>query len=38
MAGPYPGFGTQWGVWVAATLVLVISGGLFVIFRRRDWL
>ena len=35
---PYPGFGTQWGVGVAAALVVVISGGLFVIFRRRDWL
>ena len=35
---PYPGSGTQWGVWVAAALVAVISGGLFVIFRRRDWL
>ena len=35
---PYPGSGTQWGVWVAAALVAVISGGLFVICRRRDWL
>ena len=35
---PYPGSGTQWGVWVAASLVVTISGGLFVIFRRRDWL
>lgn len=35
---PYPGSGTQWGVWVAASLVVAISGGLFVVFRRRDWL
>ena len=35
---PYPGSGTQWGVGVAASLVVTISGGLFVIFRRRDWL
>jgi len=35
---PYPGFGTQWGVGVAAAVMLVISGGLFAVFRRRDWL
>jgi magnesium transporter len=35
---PYPGFATHWGVGMAAALMVVISGGLFVIFRRRDWL
>lgn len=35
---PYPGFGTHWGVWVAAALMVVISGGLYAVFRRKDWL
>jgi len=35
---PYPGFGETWGVWLAALLVVVVSGGLYVVFRRRDWL
>ncbi len=35
---PYPGFGTHWGVWVAAALMVGISGGLYVIFRRKEWL
>ncbi|GAA2081466.1 magnesium transporter CorA family protein [Actinomadura alba] len=35
---PYPGFGEGWGV-VTALAVLVITGaGLYVIFKRRDWL
>ena len=35
---PYPGYGTTWGVWLAALLVVVVSGGLYVAFRKRDWL
>ena len=35
---PYPGYGETWGVWLAALLVVVVSGGLYVVFRRRDWL
>ena len=35
---PYPGFGRTWGVWLAALLVVVVSGGLYVVFRKRDWL
>lgn len=35
---PYPGFGQTWGVWVATVLMIIISGGLFIIFRRKDWL
>lgn len=35
---PYPGYGQTWGVWLAALLVVVVSGGLFVVFRKRDWL
>ena len=35
---PYPGYGETWGVWLAALLVVVVSGGLYIVFRRRDWL
>jgi magnesium transporter len=35
---PYPGFGKPWGVWVAAALVVSLSGGLYVVFKRRGWL
>ena len=27
---PYPGFAQQWGVWLAAALMFVLSGGLYV--------
>jgi magnesium transporter len=35
---PYPGFGTITGFWVSTGLMVVISGALYVSFRRRDWL
>ncbi len=35
---PYPGYGETWGVWLAALLVVVVSGGLYTVFRKRDWL
>ena len=35
---PYPGFGTITGFWVSTALMVVISGALYVSFRRRDWL
>ena len=35
---PYPGSGTTWGVVASATLMVVVSGGLYLLFRRRDWL
>ncbi|MFN0089968.1 MAG: magnesium transporter CorA family protein [Acidimicrobiales bacterium] len=35
---PFPGSGRPWGVASAAALVGVLSVGLFVLFRRRDWL
>lgn len=35
---PYPGFEQMWGFWTSTIAVLVISGGLYVLFRRRDWL
>ena len=35
---PYPGEGQQWGVVLSVALVIVLSGGLYVLFRRREWL
>ena len=35
---PYPGSGNDWGVLVSAALVVLMSGGLYLLFRRRDWL
>ena len=35
---PYPGFGQSWGVWLAAALVVVVSGGLYVVFKQKEWL
>jgi magnesium transporter len=35
---PYPGFGQPWGFWVSTIAIVVLSGGLYVTFKRRDWL
>ncbi|WP_265443014.1 magnesium transporter CorA family protein [Flexivirga meconopsidis] len=35
---PYPGFSKEWGFLLSITLIIVISGALFVSFKRRDWL
>ena len=35
---PYPGFATHWGFWFSTALIIVLSGGLYLGFRRRDWL
>jgi magnesium transporter len=35
---PYPGFEEKWGVAASGGLIVVLSGALFVLFRRRDWL
>jgi magnesium transporter len=35
---PYPGFGQGWGFWVSTSLILGISGSLYLLFKRRDWL
>jgi magnesium transporter len=35
---PYPGSGETWGVWAAASLVIALSAGLYVLFKRRNWL
>ncbi len=35
---PYPGFGETWGAAVSALLTVALSGALYVLFRRKDWL
>jgi magnesium transporter len=35
---PYPGFGQAVGFWTSNVAILVIGGGLYVLFKRRDWL
>ena len=35
---PYPGFADRNGAWTSAVLMVLLSGGLFVTFRRKDWL
>lgn len=35
---PYPGFAEPWGFWASTTVILVLAGGLYVIFKVKDWL
>ncbi|WP_235926414.1 magnesium transporter CorA family protein [Actinokineospora pegani] len=35
---PYPGHDQPWGVWFSTALILVLSLGLYTMFKRRDWL
>jgi magnesium transporter len=35
---PYPGFSAHWGFWFSSALIVVVSGGLYLAFRRRDWI
>jgi magnesium transporter len=35
---PYPGFGNAFGFWTSTAAIMVLSGLLYVAFRRRDWL
>jgi magnesium transporter len=35
---PYPGSLRVWGAVASTTLIVVVSGGLYVLFRRHDWL
>jgi len=35
---PYPGFARHWGVQLSTGLIVGISLGLFILFRRKDWL
>lgn len=35
---PYPGSEQPWGFWTSATAITLLSGGLYALFKRRDWL
>jgi magnesium transporter len=35
---PYPGFQQASGFWVSTAAIVVISGALYLLFKRRDWL
>jgi magnesium transporter len=35
---PYPGFEQVWGFWTSVGIMLAISVGLYISFKRRDWL
>jgi len=35
---PYPGFGHNSGFWASTLAIVVLSGLLYMIFRRRDWI
>lgn len=35
---PYPGSGNVWGVVASTLLIAILSFGLYLVFRRRDWL
>ena len=35
---PYPGYQQTWGFWMSTAVIVVLSGGLYVVFRIRDWL
>jgi len=35
---PYPGFGEHWGFWVSVAVMIAASGGLYSLFRHKDWL
>jgi magnesium transporter len=35
---PYPGFANEWGFWTSTIAIVVISGALYLGFKKRDWL
>jgi magnesium transporter len=35
---PYPGYGQVWGFWTSAIVIVGMSTGLYVVFRRKGWL
>lgn len=35
---PYPGFSEPLGLWLAAGSILAVSGALYIVFRRKDWI
>jgi magnesium transporter len=35
---PYPGFASHWGFWFSSMLIVVLSGSLYLAFRRSEWI
>lgn len=35
---PFPGFGQPWGLVVSTVAIIVVGVGLYLMFKRRDWL
>jgi magnesium transporter len=35
---PYPGFGRHSGAVISTVLIVILSGGLYLLFKRLDWL
>jgi len=35
---PYPGFAKAWGFELSVASILLIAGGLYMLFKRKDWL
>jgi magnesium transporter len=35
---PYPGFGNEWGFLISTATILIGSVGLYIAFKRQDWL
>jgi magnesium transporter len=35
---PFPGSGESWGVLTSSALALLLSGGLYLLFRKNEWL
>jgi magnesium transporter len=35
---PYPGFNEVWGFWASTVVMLLLSVGLYGLFKRRDWI
>lgn len=35
---PYPGYDQPWGFWVSTGLIIVGSGALYLVFKKKEWL
>ncbi len=35
---PYPGFAKEWGFLLSVAVILIIGTGLYIMFKRKDWL
>ncbi|MEV5301276.1 magnesium/cobalt transporter CorA [Amycolatopsis methanolica] len=35
---PYPGFERPWGFWLSTAMIVALSGALYTMLKRRDWL